>query len=462
MDASQQDKFAGFSAAELIAVILEQRDLIAKQNQLISDLQKRVRELEQQLGFDDRKPPPVAPKPPAPRSERRPRKKRPFNSCRRREPATKTLHHFPDSCPDCGRKLSGGSVSRTRQVIDIEPAPVQVTDHVIHERWCGVCAKRVRAKVDFSGLVCGKRRIGHNLAAWIAGLSIDAGIPVRTIQRMLKRMYAVHVSTGEIVDLLALVAQKGRDKLEAIKAQIRSSECLHADETGWKENGAYRCLWSLSTQTARWFHIDPSRSAKVAQQLIGDEHARTLVTDFYCVYNSILGRHQRCWAHFYRALEELRQHPLATERLAQWIDAVVALWRRGRQYRQFCLTKPPFGAGLFDRRRERKRLEEAIWALAEPFWEADKAVDPQATLARRIGLFLGELFTFVEFPEVPDDNNAAERAIRPAVVIRKICGGTRSPKGTYVKAALMSLFATWKLEGVDPIRECVALLAAPA
>ena len=51
---------------------------------------------------------------------------------------------------------------------------------------------------------------------------------------------------------------------------------------------------------------------------------------------------------------------------------------------------------------------------------------------------MNELFTFVEFPEVPDDNNAAERAIRPAVIIRKVCGGTRSEQGTNVKAALMS------------------------
>jgi hypothetical protein len=314
---------------------------------------------------------------------------------------------------------------------------------VIYDRRCGVCAKSVSAEVDFSSLVCGKRRIGHNLAALIACLNIEGGLPVRKIHQILKCMYNVHVSLGEITDLLALVAQKGQVKLEAIKEQIRSSSCLHADETGWKENGAYRCLWSLSTQVARWFHIDPSRSAKVAEQLIGREYAGTLATDFYCAYNSIPGRHQRCWAHFYRALEDLRQHPSATEGLHQWIDAVIALWRRARQYRQFCLTKPPFGASVFDRRRERGRLEAEIWALAEPFWEVDKAVAPQATLARRIGLFLSELFTFVEFPEVPDDNNAAERAIRPAVILRKICGGTRSAKGTKVKAALLSLFATW-------------------
>jgi transposase len=72
---------------------------------------------------------------------------------------------------------------------------------------------------------------------------------------------------------------------------------------------------------------------------------------------------------------------------------------------------------------------------------------------------MNELFTFVEFPDVPDDNNAAERAIRPAVIIRKVCGGTPSEQITYVKAALMSLFATWCVRQEDPIEKCRAILA---
>ena len=62
-------------------------------------------------------------------------------------------------------------------------------------------------------------------------------------------------------------------------------------------------------------------------------------------------------------------------------------------------------------------------------------------------------------PEVPSDNNGAERALRPAVIARKVCGGTRSPKGSETKMTLMTLFGTWKVRGLDMMDACRKLLA---
>ena len=442
------------SYEDLVALVLEQRRIIAQ-------LQRRVAELEQQLGLGGPPPPSISIKSSKPKNGSQKRKPRHLQFSRRRETPTHVVDHVPQACPDCGRTLTGGGRGVSRQVIDIPPIAVQVTDHVLHDRWCGVCRKRVRAKVDFSPWVCGKRRIGHGLASWIVNLHIGARVPIRIIQSILMQLCAVHVSTGEITDLLALAANKAASTVEAIKEEVRSSKVIHADETGWRQNGEYRCLWSLSTATARWFHIDERRTAQVASHLVGENSDRTLVTDFYAAYNHIPGRHQRCWPHFQRALEKLRGHPLVDQHLHGWIYAVLNLWSQGRKYRAFCLTAPRFGASVFDRKRKRQELERKLYALAEPHLEADAELVPQATLARRIGLFLGELFTFVEYPEVPDDNNAAERAIRPAVIARKVCGGTRSLKGTRVKADLMTLVATWKLKGQDPIAECKAMLTNP-
>jgi len=443
------------SREELIGFILELRRVVAEQA-------KRIAELEDHLGLGGGSgSPPVSIK----SSRRKPetknkRKPRHLQFSRKREAPTRIVNHKPQKCPDCGRGLCGGSAGRSRQVIDFVPAPVEIIDHVLHDRWCGVCQKKVRAEVDFSQYVSGRRRIGHNLASWIAYLNTEAKMGVRPIQALLKQLCSVHISVGEIVNLLKLVARKGQTTLESIKQDIRGADYAHADETGWRESGEYRCLWSLSTPSSRWFHIDEHRSAEVAIRLIGENFPGILVTDFYCVYNKILSKHQRCWPHFHRALEELRLHPLMNPQIEEWINAILNLWHEGRLYRQFCLTEPRFGASVFDRQRKRRKLEEDLTALVEPYWEADKHTYPHATLARRAGIFMNELFTFVEYPAVPDDNNAAERAIRPAVIARKICGGTRSEHGTQVKAALMSLFATWKVRGLDPIQQCQAILAS--
>lgn len=446
------------SREELIAIILELREAAAAQA-------KRILELEKQLGMDDD--PPASSRP---RPERKPakpanpdakRKKRTLQFCRRLDKPDQTVNHKPDNCPDCGRTLHGGSPAVRRQVIDIPLGAATVVEHARWDRWCGVCRKRVRAPLDLGEQALGRRRFGPNLTALIANLSIQARAPVRTIQSLLKSLFHVRISTGAIVDLLSEVSRRGQALVDEIGQAVKEAAELHSDETGWSENGQYRCLWSLSTRGERYLQIEERRTAETAQRLIGDKRDRTLITDFFASYNSIPGRRQRCWAHFKRALDKLLDDSPGNAALAQWREAVIGLWREARDFRQLSLGRPRFGAGVFDRRRKRRDLEQRLYSLAEPYLDADSSEVPHATLARRIGMFLSELFTFVEFPDVPDDNNAAERSIRPAVILRKVCGGTRSARGSRVKSNLMTLFGTWSVRSQNTLLQCKAVLANP-
>ena len=399
------------------------RHQVAEQQKTISALLKRIGELEKQLGLGDdppTKPPFVKANTPK-RDAANKRKKRKLQFFRKRETPTRTVDHAADACPDCGHKLSGGSVYRTRQIIEIEPSPVEITDHVIHRRYCGYCKKQILPEVDFSKLALGKRRIGVNLTSWIATLHIEARIPIRTIQRLLLSLFKVHVSIGEIVDLLDAVAEKAKPVAKKLLEEVRGSPYVHGDETGWREAGQSGQLWSFSTPTVRYYHRDPSRGHQVAEAILGKDFDAILVTDFYSAYTCLPCKHQRCWVHFARDLHKLRD--AGGELVNGWVDAVLDVWRRAKEYQARCLAGGFFDIRTFDRRRYRKRFERELYALAEPYLDAEGA--PNRTLANRIALFLSELFTFVEYPEVPSDNNPAERAIRPAVIARKIRGGTR-------------------------------------
>lgn len=94
---------------------------------------------------------------------------------------------------------------------------------------------------------------------------------------------------------------------------------------------------------------------------------------------------------------------------------------------------------------------EELVALAAPYIDAAL---PHSRLCKRLLQFESEMFTFVEHPHVPAENNAAERAIRPRVIARKISGGTRSPEGSQTMAILSSLFATWQLRGQECLSTC--------
>ena len=79
-------------------------------------------------------------------------------------------------------------------------------------------------------------------------------------------------------------------------------------------------------------------------------------------------------------------------------------------------------------------------------------------LAQRILNFEAELFVFVECPTIPSENNAAERTFRPIVIARKLCGGTRTAKGSADQNHAPKPVVTWQLRGIDPLQAIPRLL----
>ena len=382
-----------------------------------------------------------------PKREAKERKKRDQAFVRPKERPTQIQVHAVERCPDCDRKLEGGWVHRTRQVIEIPSVPAEIIDHVMLARRCGVCSKRHIPKPDLSSSVVGKHRFGVRLMSFIGWLREVGRMPVRRIQALLLALYGLHVSSGEICEVLHTLAEQGKPLYDALKERVRAHSFVHADETVWREDGVNGYLWSFSTPSVRFFEHDKSRSHEVPERVLGSDFQGILCSDFYSGYYYHLGLHQRCWVHFARDLKALKEaHPDNLE-VCTWVDSVLDLYHRAKEYKS-------------DNRRQRIRARERFQAklskLAEPHARSDC---PQRILAGRAERFLPELFTFVEHPDVPSDNNAAERAIRPSVIARKVSGGTRSGTGSTTRSTLMTLFATWQVQGRNSLAACQEMLA---
>ncbi len=108
--------------------------------------------------------------------------------------------------------------------------------------------------------------------------------------------------------------------------------------------------------------------------------------------------------------------------------------------------------------KQQQQFQEQMLSICKPHLGSDA---PMSVLCQRVERFLPELFTFVAAPLVSADNNAAERSLRPAVVSRKISGGTRSPEGSTTKSVLASLFGTWRLRGRNPCHALNSILSQP-
>ena len=450
---------------ELIAMVMAQREentaltqRCVDLTQQMTELQATVERLTEELGRlrDDRadgggRPRGMPGIKATEAAEREPvkRRKRSGGYGRKRMAATRREVHALAACPDCGAPLAGGTIKRSREVIDWPQPQVVVTEHVYLERRCPDCGKRCVPEPGVEDQVWGQARFGHRLVSLVTVLREEGRLPFAVLQRVVRTLTGLEMSEGALVAMVQRMAERGKPVLETIRAAIRASPVLHADETGWRQDGRNGYVWTFSTPQERLF-VRGNRAKGMLSDMVGDDFAGILVSDFYGVYTGYEGMHQYCWAHLLRDIQDLAaQHP-ADVSVQGWATAVSAIFARAQRGSE---------GGPAEGWRVRRTAETDLSHLCAPWSEQTEA--PQRVLCQRILRHLNGLFVFVTEPAVPPTNNAAERSLRHLVVSRKISGGTRSATGTETKMTLASLFGTWQLQGINPFTACYELLCSP-
>ncbi len=384
-------------------------------------------------------------KPTAPaRGKKKPGRKNGHPGSRREPPARvdRRKEHRAEVCPECGGPLSRCQETRTRYTEDI-PADIQpvVTEHLIHRDWCPRCKKKVEPVVTdaLPSATLGNRALG--LSAW---LHFCLGTTLAQIVEVFNFHLALKVTAGGLVQMWQRLARILVPWYEAIQEEALNASVLNADETGWRVNGTTHWLWCFATDALSCFMIDRSRGSPALLKFFTREFAGTLVSDFWGAYNALqCALRQKCLVHLLRELEHVEKykspgpHWLAfAKKLRRLVMDAVRLRRRQDQLapeayasRRDCLV------------RRLQKLIDTSWA------------DSQAQrLIKRLRRHQRELFTFLDQPDVPFDNNRAERAIRPAVILRKNSYGNRSEQGAAAHAVLMSVFFTLKKRGHNPVK----------
>jgi hypothetical protein len=442
------------SRATLLDVIERQAAEIKRLVALVAQLQARIEELEAErsrlVGEGAGRPPGwVKATTKARTSEKTVRKKRATNFARKRsDQPTQQLVHGVVRCARCACALRGGWVKRHREIIEIPVPQVEIIDHVLLERVCPQCGEKAVPTLDGHDGLVGQHRLGPRLMALITTLHEEGRMPVDVIQRHLASVWKLTLSSGAIEGVLLAVATRGTKLVEAIKAEVRQSAIVHADETGWREDGQNRFVWLIAADTARYLAIG-RRNSEHIDDLLGKDFAGTLVTDFYGVYDHFPGEKQRCWAHLWRDVKDLLAQFPTDRALARWAAQLRRLYHAARDQ----LPLPPT-----ELTKRRLRLEDLVRSLCQPVLTTDA---PQRTLCQRILKYSHELFTFVENRLVPSTNNLSERTLRPYVIARKVWGGTRSEQGSIAAMRRASLVLTWRARGLNPFIEFQNLLLSP-
>lgn len=249
--------------------------------------------------------------------------------------------------------------------------------------------------------------------------------------------------------LAAAGGDSGRLVCTDPQREVKSGGVLHADETGWRVEGKTQWLWCFTTREATFYMIDRCRGSPALLKFFTEAFEGILVTDFWAAYNAVecAGR-QACLAHLLRELEKVdKKDPSAA-----WAALRKKLKRLLRDALRLCGRRAELPQKTFASRRRRleKRLDKLLQRRAE---NANVK-----RLLKRLRRYRDALFTFLDHPDVPPDNNRAEREIRPAVIMRKNSLCNRSKNGADTQAILMSVYRTLKLRGLDPLQSIVSAL----
>jgi len=318
-------------------------------------------------------------------------------------------------------------------------------EHTIHRDYCPACQKHVEPVVPDA---LPHADVGHRVVGLTAWLHYGLGLTISQTRELLRYQLQTGLSPGGLSAAWGRVATILTPWYEQIASEARRSAVLHADETGWRVNGVTHWLWCFANATTCCYLIDRSRGTPALEKFFLDAFDGVLVSDFWAPYDHLLtDDRQCCLAHLLREVEkvDLTNSSAGWKAFAKQLRRLV---RDGIRLRK----RADFTPGKYTSRITRINLR--VYDLAHGrYADADAA-----RLAARLSKHCDQLFTFLDRPEVPYDNNLAERMIRPAVLLRKTCQGNRSEHGAAVQAVLMSVYRTLKLRRQDPIRTITSAL----
>jgi transposase len=356
----------------------------------------------------------------------------------------------PHTCPHCHTSpLAPLSQLHTHRQEDIVLVPRTVVTEYRHaQSWCPRCGRAVYQTGP------GEMRqalIGPVAKATAAWLRYGIGISYRKVQRIFDQLFGLRFVPASAVGFDGQLTRRAADLYEDLRAKIKTAQTLHADETHWRVDGVNYFLWYVGNTRLSCFHIDRHRSGEVAVELLGDHYAGLLHTDDFAAYNLVHPQHrQSCLSHHLRTARELQQllqkSPAPTGRtsptlnsflqpLERWIQRVCRARRQATQRDRPATSLKP---------RCRAWLHELDDICRPPLPEPEVE-----TFRLRLLKDRDQLLAFVHHPSGQPTNNAAEQALRPSVILRKITFGNRSTSGARNHSLITSLIHTAAKQGAS-------------
>ena len=328
----------------------------------------------------------------------------------------------PARCGHCRASLAKGSPTGAAihhyvyELPDIQPV---VTDHQCLDIECPSCGMMTAGELP-AGVPTG--RYGSSVQAMTALLRGELRQSMRQTSSVMTQVLHVPMSTGAVAKTQDQVSRALAVPFQQACDYARSSDRVHADETGWRQDKKKAWLWVAVTALVTVFMVRVRRNAAAAKDLLGEGFRGILITDRWASYNWVqAARRQLCWSHLKRDFKSFLDYGPEPkhlgERLLRERRKLFRLWHR---VRDGTLTRAELQLTTRPVRRQILSLLEEGTALS---------CNKVSGMCREMLKLQAALFTFLDVEHVEPTNNAAERAVRFAVLLRKGSFGSDSAKG---------------------------------
>lgn len=388
-------------------------------------------------------------------------------------PAREEVHELPESedrCPICGREFASFPGTEDSEVIEIE---VSAYRRVIKRKRykptckCGAVPGIVTAppppKLIPRGIL--------GISVWVTVL-LDKFLSMRPTYRLLADLSTqrLNMAQGTLTDGLQAIAPVFTPIYEAIIARNLEEERWHADETRWlvfttvEGKVGYRWyMWVFSSSSTVVYRLDKSRSAKVPNAHFDSCVEGILVVDRYSAYKAMAKNKNIilafCWSHVRRDFLGLaKDRPQHEVWAFEWIKEIANIYHLNHLRLEVLNTPEAFA-------QRDKSLRVAIEQMSQ---KRDSELKSEGTSRAQLKVLESlknhweGLTVFVEHPEVPMDNNEAERLERTPVLGRKNFYGSGALWSGEMAAVLFSIFQTLGLWNINPRVWLTAYLEACA
>jgi transposase len=416
----------------------------------VAELRERVRELEARLAQNstNSSKPPSSDPPGIVRPGKKPKGKKrggqPGHRGHHRmllppERADVVVQHAPEACEHCGHSLAGAEEAlpaQVHQTVELPQIHAEVTEHRAKCLRCPKCSGLTRAP-----LAGGGHHFGPRLTALVGVLAGHYRMSRRSVQDLVGRLLDVPApSLGSTEACTQETSAALEAAYRAVQAEVRASWWAGVDETPWKLCGRKMWLWVGVADRATAFHIGRSRGKEELKEFLGD-FAGIVSSDRWCSYQACAKR-QLCWAHLIRNFRKLAlRGGKAAEFAAEGEKICDRVFERWRSHREGTLSRDEL-------KREMAGIQTSFRRLVE---RGAKSINNRIARMCRNLQKLGEfLWTFLDEPVEPT-NNAAERALRKAVLWRKNCFGNQSETGLRYAERILSVSATCQQQGIHPL-----------